>query len=113
MKLLAIEMSRVTALFQTTRPSGQPYLPHIAAQVAERYRFGSAPHSIEELGGNKAEFRHGLFEGNAIETLEVYNDGIIVTSRSDTDFIDRFIDDLVTWLENDHGYSVIENAYGQ
>ena len=108
MKLLAIEMSRVTALFRMTRASGQPYLPHIAAQVAERYRFGSAPHSIDELGGNKAEFRHGLFEGNAIETLEVYNDGIIVTSRSDTDFIDKFIDDLVTWLEDDHGYSMIE-----
>ena len=108
MKLLAIEMSRVTALFRMTRASGQSYLPHLAAQVAERYGFGSAPHSIEELGGNKAEFRHGLFEGNAVETLDVYNDGIIVTSRSDTDFIDKFIDDLVTWLENDHGFSVIE-----
>ena len=108
MKLLAIEMSRVTALFRMTRPSGQPYRPDIAAQVAERYRFGSAPHSIDELGGNKDEFRHGVFEGYAIETLEVYNDGIIVTSRSDTDFIDTFIDDLVTWLEDDHDYSVIE-----
>ena len=108
MKLLAIEMSRITSLFRMTRPSGQPYLPRIVAQVAERYSFGSAPQSIVDLGGNKAEFRHGLFEGNAIETLDVYNDGIIVTSSSDTDFIDKFIDDLVTWLEDDHGYSVIE-----
>ena len=107
MKLLAIEMSRITSLFRMTRPSGQPYLPRIVAQVAERYSFGSAPQPIDDLGGNKAEFRLGLFEGNAIETLDVYNDGIIVTSRSDTDFIDEFIDDLVTWLENDHGYSVI------
>lgn len=108
MKLLAIEISRVTALFRMTRPSGQPYLPHILAQVAERYRFGRAPNSIDELGGKKAEFRHGLFKGNAIETLEVYTDGIIVTSRSDTDFIDEFVLDLVTWLENDHGFSMIE-----
>ena len=108
MKLLAIEMSRITSLFRMTRPSGQPYLPHIAAQIEERYSFGSAPHSIDELGESKAEFKHGLFEGNAIETLEAYNDGVIVTSRSDTDFIDEFIDDLVTWLEDDHGYSTIE-----
>ena len=108
MKLLAIEMSRITSLFRMTRPSGQPYIPRIVAEVAERYSFGNVPQSIDELGGNKAEFRHGLFEGNAIETLDVYNDGIIVASRSDTDFIDEFIEDLVTWLKDDHGYSVIE-----
>ena len=108
MKLLAIEMSRVTALFQATRPKGQFYLPYFAAKVAERYRFGSAPQTIAELERPKIEFRHGLFEDSAIETFEVYNDGIIVTSRSDTDFIDAFIDDLATWLTNDHGLFIIE-----
>ena len=108
MKLLAIEMSRVTSLFRMERTSGQPYLPQVAAQLSERYRFGSAPHAIEDLGGNKAEFKHGLFEGNAIETLEVYNDGIIVTSRSDTDFIDKFMDDLGLYLKENMGISVIK-----
>ncbi|MCY4460407.1 MAG: hypothetical protein OXC26_08440 [Albidovulum sp.] len=108
MKLLGIEMSRVTALFQATRPKGQFYRPYFAAKVAERYRFGSAPQTIAELERPKIEFRHGLFEDSAIETFEVYNDGIIVTSRSDTDFIDAFIDDLATWLTNDHGLFIIE-----
>ena len=108
MKLLAIEMSRVTALFRMARPSGQPYLPHVAAQLVERYHFGGAPHSFEDLGGNKVEFKHGLFEGIAIETLDLYNDGIIVASRSDSDFIDQFINDLGWWLEKNFGLSVIE-----
>ncbi len=108
MKLLAIEMSRVTSLFRLTRRSGQPYLPYISARTAERYDFSNAPHSIGDLGGGKAEFNHGIFEGNAIEALEIYNDGVIVASRSDTDFIDKFIDDFVTWLEEDHAHSVIE-----
>ena len=108
MKLLAIEASRVTALFRKTRHSGLAYLPHIIAHIAERYCFVSAPPSIDALGGNKAEFRHGLFEDNAIETLDVYTDGLVVASRSDTDFIDEFIVDLVACLENDHGYSVIK-----
>ena len=108
MKLLAIEMSRVTSLFRKPRTSGQPNFPYMAAQLSERYRFGSAPHALEDLGGNKAEFKHGLFEGNAIETLEFFNDGFLVTSRSDTDFIDKFIDDIGLWLENDHGISVIK-----
>ncbi len=108
MKLLAIEMSRVTALFRAERLSGQAYLPHVATQVTERYRFSSAPRSIEELRGAKVEFKHGLFEGNAIEALEVYNDGIIVTSRSDTDFLDKFTSDLRLWLGKDHGFSEFE-----
>ena len=108
MKLLAIEMSRITSLFRMTRPSGQPYLPYIVAQIGDRYSFSNAPHSFGEFSGNRVEFNHGVFEENAIETLEVYNDGIIVTSRSDTDFIDRFIDDFVTWLEEDQAHSVID-----
>ena len=108
MKLLAIEMSRVTSLFRLTRRSGQPYLPYIFAQTAERYDFSNAPLSTGDLGSGKAEFNHGIFEGNAIEALEIYNDGVIATSRSDTDFIDKFIDDFVTWLKEDHAHSVIE-----
>ncbi|MDE2789600.1 MAG: hypothetical protein OXI81_04160 [Paracoccaceae bacterium] len=108
MKLLAIERSRATALFRITRPSGQPYLPDFFANVSRRYGFDGAPRSVGELGGNKAEFRHGLFEGNAIESLEIYNDGFIVTSNSDTDYVDQFVDDLVTWLKDDQGFSVIE-----
>ena len=107
-KLLAIEMSRVTDLFRMTRPSGQPYLPGTVTQVLERYRFVSEPAPIDETGGDRLEFRRGVFEDNAIDTLDVFSDGIIVASRSSTDFIDRFIEDLVTWLENDHGYSIIE-----
>ena len=108
MKLLAIEMSRVVALFRMTRPSGQPYLPRIAAQLIERYRFGGAPPSLGDFENNKIQFKHGLFEDNAIDTLEVYNDGILVMSRSDSDFIDKFIDDLGVWLINNHGISVLE-----
>ena len=108
MKLLAIEISRVTALFRMTRPGGQPYLPHIAAEVAKRYRFGGAPRSLDEMEAERIEFRHGLFQGNAVHTLEVYNDGIVVSSRSDTDFIDEFIEDLVGWMENEHNLSMIE-----
>ena len=108
MKLLAIEKSRVTALFRMERPSGQPYLPHIASGLSERYQFGGAPNSFADYSGNKVEFRHGLFEGNAIDMLDVYSDGIIVSSRSDSDCIDLFIGDLSLWLNTAHDVSVVE-----
>ena len=108
MKLLAIEMSRITSLFTAARLGGQVYLPHAAAKLAERYNFMGAPHSLEDLVGNKVEFQHGLFEDNAIEALEIYNDGVIVASRSDSDFIDKFLDDLSSWIEVDLGFSIAQ-----
>lgn len=107
MKLLAIEMSRITSLFRMTRPSGQPYLPFVVAAAEERYNFAKIPDSIDELIGNRIEFRHGLFEGSAIESVDVYDDGIIVASRTDTDVLDKFIEDFVEWLKNDHDHTMI------
>ena len=108
MKLLAIEVSRVTRLFRMTRPSGQPYLPHYVTHLAERYHFSRSPQSFEELGGSKVVFQHGLFDGSAIETLEVYNDGIVVTSKSDSDLIDKFLDDMSVYLDENMGISLIK-----
>ena len=107
MKVLAIEMSRVTSLFQTARRSGQLYLPHVFTQLADRYSFVGTPNSLEDVRGSKAEFTHGLFDGIAIETLELYNDGIIVTSRSDSELIDKFMNDLIPWIEESFGLSII------
>ena len=108
MKLLIIERSRITTLFERVRSSGQLYLPHAASQLAERYSFFGVPRTLEDLGGGKLEFKHGLFEGNAIETLDVYNDGVIVSSQSNTDFLDKFLDDLSVWSENYLGLSAIK-----
>ncbi len=108
MKLLAIEMSRITSLFRMARPSGEPYYPFIIAAAAKRYRFAKAPDSIDELVGNRIEFRHGLFEGNAIESVDVYDDGVVIASRTDTDILDKFIDDFVLWLKKDHDLAMIK-----
>lgn len=108
MKLLAIEMSRLTALFQTTRSAGQIYLPLASARLSGRYSFSSAPKSISELTGDRLEFKHGQFNDNAIESLEVYNDGIIISSSSDTDFIDEFFSDFCEWISDNLGLSMIK-----
>lgn len=105
MKLLAIEMSRLTLLFNSTRPQGQAYLPQIAAGLVQRYSFAGPPQSFAELNANRVEFNHGLFKGSAIEAFEVYNDGIVVASRSNTDIIDEFVVDLKDWMQNEMGIS--------
>jgi len=37
MKLLSIDMTRMTELFQATRLEGQLHLPRVAAELVERY----------------------------------------------------------------------------
>lgn len=48
-------------------------------------------------------FQHGLFEGVGVNELGVYQDGLVVSSRTNTDFLDRFLADLVSWAESDLG----------
>jgi len=108
MKLLAIEMSRLTVLLHVGRSEGQLFLPQAVSMLNARYGFSSYPSSYDEITSDRMDFKLGQFEGSAIESLELYGDGIIVTSRSDTDFIDRFFADLCQWIVDDLGLSIIK-----
>ncbi len=108
MNLLAIERSCVTSLFDRTRPRGQLYLPHATSQISERYGFFGAPRKIEDFEARRLEFRHGIFDGSAIEALDLYDDGIVVSSRSDTDLIEQFLDDFINWMEGHLNLSIIK-----
>ena len=105
MKLVAIEMSRLTALFQISRLRGGLYIPHATAEIAKRYKFWRVPNSFEDTEGGKLEFRHGVFGDIAIDALELYNDGIIVASRSDSKLVDEFLTDFISWIEQNLGIS--------
>ena len=108
MKLLAIEMSRLTALFHVTRSAGQLYLPAAVAAISERYSFAGVPNTLGEMNSERIDLEHGQFHGNAIEVLEIYNDGIVIASRSNTDVIDEFFSDLCEWMGVELGLSMIK-----
>lgn len=108
MKLLAIEMTHVTSLFQLTRPQGQLFLPMAIALLKDRYSFAGASNPLERKDSDKLEFSHGIFDGNGIEELSVYNDGVIVRSRSNSDVLDEFLTDLRSFVESELGLVVIQ-----
>ncbi len=108
MKLLAIENSRLTALFHIARIRGQLFLPGAALMLVSRYNFSSYPQSYQDLSAEKLEFKHALFNDSAIESLEIYADGIVISTRSDTDIIDLFFGDLCEWLENELAISFVK-----
>jgi hypothetical protein len=107
MNLLGIDMSRLTVLFHSTRPQGQIYLPHAVQAISNRYTFVLFPKSVDEIVGNRLEMAQGLFEGSAIDKIEIYPDGMVISSRSDTNFIDRFFADITNFMAEEFGLSAI------
>jgi hypothetical protein len=111
MKLLMMENSHLTVLFQIARNKGQLFLPEAALMLASRYNFSIYPKAYEEMSPDKVEFKHGKFEDTAIESLQIYSDGIVVSANSDTDIIESFFSEFCEWLKESLGLSFIKTHY--
>lgn len=87
---------------QVSRPQGQVYQPEAISKTMARYAFVKAP-SLDELANNIQKFQIGKFEDVQIQELGIYNDGIIVSSKSNTAILDSFVEDLFRWLSHEFG----------
>ncbi|NUQ36034.1 MAG: hypothetical protein HUU29_13965 [Planctomycetaceae bacterium] len=104
MELLGIEETKVIYLTQIHRAAGQPYGPDMVAAFIQRYQFVQYPSPADFLKPAEAYvFSMGKFNNVGIQDLRLYNDGIIVSSKSNTKIIDEFVSDLFEWLEKDWG----------
>jgi hypothetical protein len=91
------------------------YQPEALEKIVRRYLFAKFP-TIEDLSKNERIFRIGKFKDIQISDFAIYGDGIIVTSASDSDLLDEFIDDLLGWSYEEFGMvpsvgSVPEKSY--
>jgi hypothetical protein len=102
MELVGIDDTKVIYLHQVFRPAGQPYWPETVAKATARYSFAKYP-KLEDLGADHQTFGVGKFKDAQIEELRIYNDGIIVASRSNSKILDEFIADLFSWIEKELG----------
>lgn len=73
----------------------------------DRYQFQKHPSGDEFLSDNLA-FQHGVFEEVGINDLTVYHDGLIVASRASTDLLDKFIEDLSQFAEQEFGIAHVD-----
>src|SRR5262249_12943851 len=94
MDLIGIENTRIILLMQVHRPSGQLYLPDAMAKLTGRYFFLKSPNPDQPL---PYTFAIGKFRDIQIAELSIYNDGLMVSSASDSDMLDAFLDDLLSW----------------
>lgn len=84
------------------RPKGQVYQPEAVAKTVQRYGFAKSP-NLDDLASNAYKFEIGKFDDVQIQEMGVYNDGVIVASRSNTKILDSFLDDLFKWLAGEFG----------
>jgi hypothetical protein len=107
MDLLGIESTRIILLMQAHRPSGQLYLPDAMAKLVARYSFLKAPNPEQPL---PYTFAIGKFRDIQIAELSIYNDGLILSSASDSDILDEFLDDLLSWAGKEFEILPVPNS---
>lgn len=108
MNLLNIENGHLTALFHISRAKGQLFMPDAAAMLVSKFNFSTYPQSYNDFSAEKIEFKHANFKDVAIESLSIFSDGIVISSRSDTDIIDSFYLEFCGWLQSELEISFIK-----
>jgi len=107
MELLSVIKARSIWLFDGNdlNPRGKRIHPELLGWLKDTYRFSRVPSSIDDLDETKAlAFINGSFQispENIISVdLKVYNDGVVVDTRSSTKASDEFIDEMLTSMIN-------------
>ena len=109
MELIGYDTSSLTALFLASRaPGGQVPLARAMSDLIKRYGFAGFPTNVQQLEAAKVEFRQGAFGDVGIESFSIYGDGVVVTSKSSTDVLDGFLNDVTEWMGSALGLKRIE-----
>jgi hypothetical protein len=91
------------------------YMLDAIKPLVDQYKFLKVPQTLEEYDGTKGiTFRHGKFNANGrdivIDSFQVFNNGLLVDTREDTEDADRFIDDVIGWGVKTFGFVVPEQS---
>jgi hypothetical protein len=87
MRITAIKLARVIALFDPDElaPDGRVSLTRVTAEIAKKFQFQKFPTPGEQPDDKKGvAFLDGTWNDTPVMKLTIYNDGIIVDTRSST-----------------------------
>ena len=108
MEIARVNTARAIRLFslEELNPQGRDLMPLVGG-IRQRYRFVRGPAKEEEFDlGRGVRFYTGNFRSRDIDIsvdLEIYNDGVVVNTRSNTFDADALIDDLLSWARKTYG----------
>jgi len=107
MKLLSVKQARAIWLIQLVdlNPRGLN-LVALIPPITKKYKFQQFPIQPEELGFGKEikeiKFSGGSFQKDAQHDISIdltlYNDGLVVDTRSSTEDSDSFLNEFLNWI---------------
>jgi hypothetical protein len=106
MKVTAIKLARVIALFDTDEliPSGKVSLSKATAEVARKFSFQISPPPGEQYDDKKGiAFEDGEWNETPVTKLTIYNDGIIIDTRNSTTRSFQILRECLVWASYELG----------
>jgi hypothetical protein len=105
MKLQNILFSQTIRLGKISGPGGGTiYGVNLARACEERYGFLQAPRVLADFDTSKGiTFLHGFFAKVVIDKFQIFPNGALAEAKVDTDECDRFLDDVLKWVQERAG----------
>src|SRR5205823_6607519 len=113
MKLLSVNVARAIWLFPLTdlNPRGKASAKDGLLEIGARYNFAVRPTPLDLITARQkneaVRFLGGVFAPPQKEPvsidLEIYRDGVVANTRSNTADSSAFIEDLLIWLAKEFG----------
>ena len=107
MKISNIISSKTVGFLQGSTTSGNIFMPDFTRLMQENFRFLQVPTKLEEFNAsNGVKFVHGEFEGIVIDLLEVYENGVVISTKTNTNNGNKFIDALIKLASKEFNFEV-------
>jgi hypothetical protein len=101
MQLSGVTLARVLAFVELTdlNPRGTVYYPDLVRALVEKLRFVTFPQKIEDFDEQKGvEFLGGTWAGITVEKVTLYNNGILLDTRSSTNDSEKILSEVLEWV---------------
>jgi hypothetical protein len=79
--------------------------------LREKYGFVQVPQTVADLDFKKGvNFLRGYYKGKIIEKFQVYENGLLCEANENTDLLDDFISEILTWASQEQNLPIKETG---
>jgi len=108
MQLSAVTLARYVGFVETVdlNPRGKAFFPEILPALVQKCHFHKFPKEYGEMDEQKGiDFLEGKWGDITVQKLTIYQNGILVETRSSTADSERILHEALTWTASEFGVS--------
>ena len=108
MKLSAVLLARVVGFVETfdLTPTTSLFYPDLVKEIVAHYNFQKFPQEFKDFDEQKGvEFLQGKSGNTILDKVVIYNNGILVDTRSNTKISEQVIEEALLWAKSKFGLS--------